>query len=415
MRDREMPIFLPRNYIVWGFLIWLIYRSYKKPEPEMISVIYFVVVCFILCEIYMTYIKSKIKILTSKLPERVNKEEKVTLRLTVYNHSFLPVPYVYIFLKDSYHIVSEQYKCLCVSLPPHGHKEFVFHLKAENSGKEVIGIDRVVVNDFLELARRKLKYQYLQEVTILPQPIILKGVEYLLHRMAISKNDNDEAKQMMITEDGEVSYELKPYVEGQSQRLIHWKLVAQRDIYMIREREQTIKLRKKRVVVVDPIITLEKEKVDGLSKYLPVGKAHKRWEIGRRKAKLRDKLVNGTTSYLLEVLKLGESILLFYHDEEGWQQVKLEVKQDLEKINEKLSGCMLEGRTSTVSRLPQLPTKGYSQKIVITSGADQRLRSMLEEMQDVKVLELQQRSMLDEETYGQYWYLTDDYQIVTNG
>lgn len=410
-----MPIFLPRSYIVWCFLAWIIYKVYKKPEPELIAVIYFVIICFILCELYMLFIKGQITIVPSKLPDQVNKDEKLTLKLTVYNRSFLPAPYIYIFLKDSYHIVPEQYKCLCVTLPPHGQKEFTFELIAKQSGKEVVGIEKIIINDLFELVRRKVNYHFLQQVTVLPQPVTLKGIGALLASSALDKNENDDIRQTAFVEDGEVSYELKPYVEGQSQRLIHWKLVAQRDIYMVREREQLIKLKRERIVVVDPVVQLEKD-ISSVHKIpFEFNGARKRWQMGRDKAKLTDKLVNGTTSYLLEVLKQGESILLFYYDEEQWQQIRLEVIQDLEKISEKISGCMLQGKTVPEVRLPQIPAKGYCQSILITAGMDRRLRRIIEEEGNIKVLELQKRSMLDEQGYGQYWYLSDDYQIVTNG
>ena len=415
MGNKERPIRLPRNYIVLWFMLWLIYKTYSKPEPEYISVIYFVIIMFILCECYITYIKSKVHFVVTSLPDHVNKGEKITFKVTVINHSFLPAPYMYIFLKESYLITPEKIRCLCVSLPPHGQKDFTFQLEAVYSGKEAIGIDKVIMTDFLELARRKLNYSWLQEVIILPQPMKMKEANYLLNAYNVSKEDQMDAKQVVQMEEGEISYELKPYIEGQSQRLMHWKLVAQRDIYMVREREQMLKLRRQRLVVIDPSIKLEETKVQGLERLLFWRREQRRHAEGKHKAQVIDKLVNGSTSYLLEILQLGESILLFYYEKGRWQWVKLVVRQDLEKISDKLSGCVLDKGEEMQVRWPQVPTKGYAQRILISASVDTSLREAIEEEKGLKVLELQKRSVLYEQEWNKYWYLTDDYQIVRNG
>ena len=415
MGNRERPIRLPRNYIVLWFMLWLLYKTYRKPEPELISVVYFVIIMFLLCECYITYIKTKVHLVATSLPEHVNKGEKVTFKVTVINHSFLPAPFMYIFLKESYHIKPEKIRCLCVSLPPHGQKDFTFQLEAIYSGKEEIGIDKVIITDFLELARRKLNYSWLQEIIILPQPFKMKEANYLLDACTMTKDEQLDAKRTALMEEGEISYELKPYVEGQSQRLIHWKLVAQRDIYMVREREQVLKLRKERLVVIDPSVKVEEVKVEGLERLMFWRHEQRRHIEGKQKAQVIDKLVNGSTSYLLEILRLGESILLFYYDKGKWQQVRLVVRQDLEKISDKLSGCIVDKGEKMQVRWPQVPTKGYAQRILISASVDASLREAIEEETGLKVLELQKRSVLHEQEWNKYWYLTDDYQIVRNG
>ena len=224
-----------------------------------------------------------------------------------------------------------------MTLPPHSHKEYTFTFEVTYSGVERVGIEKIIMNDFMELVRRKLDFSWQQQVIILPQPKAFKGADYLLHYISNNQDEEVDAKQSALMEEGEVSYELKPYIEGQSQRLVHWKLVAQRDIYMVREREQIVKLSRERLVIIDPLVTLNEEKLTGMSRWMRSKRINFYKSQHKRKAKIVDKLVNGTISYLLQVLKMEESIALMYYGDSEWQTVQLKTLQDLEGISDKIS------------------------------------------------------------------------------
>lgn len=418
MKVKETPIILPRNYIVWLFFIWLLFKTYRTPEPEYITVLFFVLVAFILCEVYITIIKNSIHIQVLPISKQFNKEEQATLKLIVSNVSFLPVPYVYIFLKESYHVEAEQIKCLCVTLPAQSRKEYTFHLQALNSGKEEIGISKVIVSDYMELVQRRLKFTWKQEVVVLPQPKKLTGSRYILGYAPTQNNEKIDANQSVITEAGEVSYELQPYLEGESQRLMHWKLVAQRDIYMVRQREEIIKLKKQRLVIVDPVIGDALSMTVRLSGFKALSKRSRirfRWAKGKKQAQIKDKMINGITSYLLDILNAQEAILFLYYENGRWHQCLLVTVQDLEQFSIQISRSILDSEDKPKIRIPEIPDGNYSQKILITAKADTALGAAAEDISGIHILEIADRSVHTLGSYATAWYLTDDYQIVRNG
>lgn len=412
MNRQEMPIRLHRNSsLVAFFVIGITLRIYQKPTPELIAVLYFTGIAYLLCQLYLSYIKKKIQIVVHPLPHYLNKTERWTLEINLSNIGFLPVPYLYIFLKESYHVVPEQIKALCVTLPPHSQKKFTFEMRAKESGEEIIGIEKVILLDFFEVAQRKLPFSHLQPITVLPQPFVLKGVEYLMGQSYNSKKNQKPVAHFLKSQEGEVSYELKPYIEGESQRLMHWKLVAQRDIYMIREREILLHEKKVHLVILDPVICMPSHPLSFYQRFNPLQRVRLKWQEEREKAFFKDKLINSTISYLIEILKNEESISFHYYKENQWQQVSIENKQQLVALGKALSkGVTTEDNLRV--RWPENLEGTYTQQLLITIGGRRRTSSDLLQNQGLNILEVQRRSMNIEDVEEQYWYITSTHQIV---
>lgn len=425
---KERPVVVPRNILLHVVAIGIIVKLYDKPHPTLMKTLYLIGIVFVLGEVYMSIIKRRLKIEVGSLPSVVHKGEIIHLQITVRNTSFLPLPYVYLFFKESYYLVPKAIRCLCVTLAPRSKKTFSIPYEALNSGGDDIGIERIVLVDYFEFARRKYRFSWSQEVAILSQVKPLKEIAHLAAYVPRKESDELDERPLQLEDEGELSYELAPYQEGQSERLIHWKMVAQRDIYMVREREDNIRLRKEHLVMMDPVFIQKKAKKMHFKRFFRTHRLRKRWAKEREKACYRDKVITACISYLYSLLSQEINVVWMGYHEGKWEQRVLTRPSDLEQIEEMLCKSYFVPTLDMSQRWPQFEMNQYIEKTILTAHLDATLKQYIKQDALFKAIWIQDdadkkrnskrkkkkrdKKHLEKRPEGKQVYNTKDYEFV---
>ena len=388
---KERPIVLPINILLPLMVVGLIVGLYILPHNTMMRILYMALTAIVLDEVYMLIIKRRLVFNVSLAKQEITKGEKVELSVTVQNKSFLPSPYIYIFLKTSYVLTSGKTKCYCVMLPSHGEKQLVIPYEGALSGKAEVGIEKIVLVDYFEMIRKKLKFTWQEERMILPQPVLMKEYGSSISFLPNQKQENQDLKRGKV---GEVGYELAPYQEGQSERLIHWKLVAQRDIYMVREREAYKSEQEKRIVIINPIVKKEFIKRKLNQRFLSVRRYRFQLAQQLKQAKQEDYQITACLSYLNEVIKRREQVELYLFLDGNWKCYRIGSLGELETVKVKLIEAFMEEsrfKTLLAQRWPEFEQADGKQQMLITTYLDGEVIDYLQLNQSLKVLVLQER------------------------
>lgn len=379
MRKKEKPVVVRRNILLYVVAIGIMVKLYDKPHPTLMKVLYLIGIVFILGELYLSVIKRRLKIEIEPLPKVLHKGEITHLQITVRNASFLPLPYVYLLFKESYYLVPKEMRCLCFTLAPKSKKTFSISYEALNSGIDHIGIERSILVDYFEFARRKYKFSWEQEMVILSQVKPLKEITNLVQYVPQKESKALEEKPLQLEDEGEISYELAPYQEGQPERRIHWKLVAQRDIYMVREREDDIKLKKEHLVMIDPVFQRKKTRRMYFKRFFRAHRLRKRWDKERENACYMDKVITSCMSYLYSLIREEMSVIWIGYNEGEWEQRLLTRSSDLEQIEEMLCKSYFVLRLDEAQRWPQFELNQYVEKTLLTTNLDVTVKQYIKQ------------------------------------
>ena len=219
----------------------------------------------------------------------------------------------------------------------------------------------------------------------------LGKIENLIN--CVKVKEDAEEQLAVISSEGEVCHELAPYVEGDSLKLMHWKLLARREIYMVRQREDHAVVKKEYLFILDPIYQ-EQE--------------------GENRAKLIDKLLVACVSLAYAFLKQGEKVTLVYKKEAVWQQLTLSevvaVEQLATVLSEYTGDMMQEGEERwPYSYLSQHYSEGVS-KILLTTHLNKHLSEVLEEEKFLNVLEMKRGPWAGESLISA-WYLSEAFEV----
>lgn len=386
-REKNKPVVVSRSILLPATAIGLVIKLYDTPHPTLMRALYLVGCALILEEIYMSVIKRYIKVTVAPLVGEICKGREVELKLTIQNTSFLPLPYTYIFLKESYYLVPKKTQCLCITLPRRSERTYKIKYEAKYSGVDKIGIKELVLMDYFEVSKRKIRKSYLQDITILPQLTVPNELKMDMTLIENQKEPLEVALQHTKNQ-GEVSYELASYQEGESERLIHWKLVAQRDIYMVRERETLMKLKQQCLVVIDPLVGRKAQKIVVWKKLFPTLKVRARWEMEEKKAQEMDAIITSCMSYLYSLLNQEKTIKLVCYKEGEWIEIDAHRKNELEYIAKILCKESFKNEIDHQKRYPKIRVGNYSDKVLLTAHMDSELEELIEENPDFQIVDI---------------------------
>lgn len=390
----EKRVVLP-NFLFILCLVYLILQLYRQNNATYMKGLYLLVLALALGQIHVTLAKRKltVEIKETKLGN-ISKKEGTKLTLCLINHSFLQSPYIHIFLKPSYHATSKVFTQLCVTLPPHAHKEIELDYEGCYAGYEQLEIEKIILQDYFQIATRRVKQNLKASIAVLPEVTKLSRFNYLFRNMQAQKEGSQTTS--IISQEGDINSELKPYIQGDSLKLVHWKLAARKDIYMVRQREEQIGVKQSCVMVLDPICKELDE---------------------NKRAQLIDKTLVACISCIYEFLREERKVCLVYLKENTWDRLELTSVSQLELAAQAIGkGIMTQDQQlNGLERWPKAYLKHInkekSSKLLITSALTTQLVNDIEEEKGLNVLEMEQ-GFLGREIYGQSWYLSSQYEVM---
>ncbi len=376
-------------------LLFLILALYLRTDPTYMKVLYAFLIAVFIAYLHVYLLSGQIEVgIIGEEAVQISKGESVELTLVIKNNCFLQSPYIHIFLKPTYHVVSKQYQSLCITLPPFSKKEIKIAYEGKYSGKDILEIEEVILQDFFQLAKKRHTSFGKKEVAVLPQIIELTKVNYLFSALSIDTDSTMSLPKPSKT--AELSYELKPYKEGDSLKLLHWKIAARRDIYMVRQREEQVSVKEEYLMVLDPICAEKNEEMA---------------------ARLIDKTLVMCISLVAFFLERDIEVTLVYDKEGHWQYITLTHNAHLGQLASILAQYGITTDANLEERLPYNYLRGIhkkeASKLVVTPAVNRSLLNHLDGEKNMNVLAMLRTVYLGE-CFGYGWYVTDEFEVVRN-
>ena len=172
------------------------------------------------------------------IPAYGEKEERLTGNIYVHNASWLPMLSGRVFLRVKKTITGETEE-FSMEIKAGARKDgkVTFLIDADYMGFLEISILRVEIYSFFGCMKKVTRSNLVKEVMILPQTTEL---HFPVENSGIACSFFDEAEGGRKGNGPGEYFGIRPYVDGDSMKQIHWKLTGKTDEYMVKEIEVPI-------------------------------------------------------------------------------------------------------------------------------------------------------------------------------
>ena len=341
----------PINAIMFICYLLMSVYAYTHTNRVLNSVFITVTIMQIVDGLYFYFFYKRLSI-HFYLDEVVEKNEQFIFELKLINQSFLPLPYIEIVPEEGERCELLETGDVVFLLLGKEQVVHPFVYEAKLSGLEEIGINKVVLKSFFFFFRVEIEVYEKVSVKVLPEVrsiANMQGFDDFLARRIVSEGGYAFHKTLVI-EDNEIGYELDSYVEGDSQRLIHWKLAAYKDELLVRQREKNGQKQKNIFLILNPFLDNEEENM----------------------IRRQDKLITTFVSLAGYYLEKNREIDVAYYKDDTWNVVQVRNKIQLRGLQENLGDyrCLLPGdikqQIHTVKKFIKLVSKRNGMKIIVT-------------------------------------------------
>lgn len=169
------------------------------------------------------------------IPAYANKEEKITGSLYVSSDGRLPVLSGKVFIQIKKVISGEKEKfSMDIKLPVKKDGKAIFSVDSDYMGFLEITILRVELYGFFGCMKKVMNSNMVKEVMILPQT---QELHFPIQNWGIACSFFDETESGRKGKGTGEYFGIRPYVDGDSMKQIHWKLTGKTDEYMVKEIE----------------------------------------------------------------------------------------------------------------------------------------------------------------------------------
>lgn len=390
------------NGICLGILVTLATLAYMKPG-RIINEIFLLVSLSLLIDTIYFFIISRYITIAATDEIVAEKGEQIEVKFIVNNTAYLPSPFIYIQSKESIRLElkGERYLGILLGAEEQMNQSIIY--EAQFSGIEKVGFQQIVIKSFMGMIKKKIEVAESVTVRILPEIRELGHIKYFCDFLKGMNSKGQGGREDQALLGSEIGYELRPYVEGDSQKLIHWKLAAYKDEYFVRELEGEQIYRNKLVFILNPFMD----------------------EVNRQgEIRKQDKMVTTYISLIAYYLNRGEKIKAVYYKENEWKSMELGLPSQLRQLQENLcdySGIALE---DTVEKKKIIRAVLHHTKVkqgirILVSGCwkqeieDYLLNSGVS-TQNLSVVWWE--SQFPESQLGQsafsFWHMTDEYELI---
>lgn len=396
MKQEKNNIFARISKIRFGILGILGVGAYIFPERLIVSIFLVGILMSVVDGLHYLVALRGISVAIHS-EKYIKKNDIFYLRIEVTNKHFMPSPFMILQIKESSRVVPVKIRECIMLLGPREYFNEKIALKAQLSGTEKLPIEGVMSRSFLGFYKKLYPLKCAIQVNILPEVVSIENsrcfFELLRKKEEIHHTKQRRRKNIGCSEEEEVGYELKPYREGDNQRLIHWKLVAQKDMYLVRQREKHLAYKPHLFFLLYPLHPSHQEQ-----------------------EKLQDKTVITVVSMISACLHKGYTVkVLFYHHQ--WQCIQYEEIRQIGELQKILSEySYIEKEEEETIEWQQLirQLKGETGQIVmITACKDERVQEILRQKSAEQVLTLIVTShhKTTFEKYVDEWEVQDNYRL----
>lgn len=308
---------LPINGFMFSAFIAIGMIAYMKPGRFINELFMLVSIILLFDGTYFFLVTSHLKVKINS-PRMVEKNERFFLKVYITNKAYLPSSYVYIKARDGVRVALEKKQIIGVMPRARECIEQEIYYKAQLCGQEEVMLEEVSMRSFIGFFRKTNTLNLCTTIQVLPE---IRHLEYMQHFDTFLALINTSGGKQSEQEDSEsigdeVGYELRPYMDGDSQRLIHWKIAAFKDEYLVREREGSKEQKGELFFILSPFVC---------------------WESSEEEAVLQDKMLTTFVSLVAHYLNQGQKVRVAYYKDKAWQYKKIRDVRYIHILQEILS------------------------------------------------------------------------------
>ena len=393
----------PLNILVWLCYIFVGIDAYVSLNRVIGDIFILLTIIIVIDGIYFVLVNNQIRI-NLETDEVFQKDEEFNLKVRVINQSYFPMPYLYIIPKSSTRadLIENTYIGLLL-----GSKEQVEHsilYKAKLCGLEELSLEKINLRSFFSFFQKDIVIKENVKIKILPKirPIqYIENFDSLLGELTLSIGAGKKIDQeCMAVGNDEIGYELRPYVPGDSQKLIHWKIAAYKNELLVRQRHVSNEQKGELIFILNPFIRDDK-----------------------KRAIDEDKLLTSLISLVSYYVQCEQRVCVAYYKNKIWRYMKLTSVIHLQQLQEELAEYSFCGDEEIASlkkiiKSPQTnPEHNNGIKIIVSnywiSEIEQYTLSK-EQMSPIPYVWTgnQLPEVIDDSSKLLMWQITDDYNIA---
>lgn len=339
--------------------------AYTRPDHITIDVFCLLLITTLLDTLHFFFMGRKIEISIAPAPNQIQKRKQLEVGIQIKNNSFCPVPHLYLAPLDGSRLSLKNKQNYCLFLGGLSVKEMILIYEAKFSGKQIVGLKHIFLKDYLGLYRRELILPRCPKIKVLPDVREdMETDEFVGQGTEEGYKRGESRKQLME----EIAEDLGPYKEGDSLRLIHWKLFAQKDQLLVRQREAKVQKGKTILLILNPI----RSSRESAARY-----------------ELQDKSVTTSLSLSNQLMNSGYQVNFMYYQRGKWIKVSLKSARELQYLREKLASY--ETIASAKDKVYKGVLKDFlkdiqmqrSTKLVVTESIDENFIDNLKQEQSI--------------------------------
>ena len=299
-----------------GLIIVLGMISYINPTNVIINIFLLAICMGVLDGCYFFIVGKKLRLHIYAIPP-VQKYQELVLEVEIRNTSAIPFLYFYILPKNGERIKLTEKNNMALMIGRKQTVSYQMKYQAKYSGQDFIGVEWGIMKSFLGIFKKEIHLESYVRVRVLPEIRYLEEGDNLVEQfMAMQMMGCEEQLKGQGLNGAEIGYELRPYREGDSQKLIHWKLAAVKNQYLVRQREEG-KVQKEDLCLM--LLPFEE--------YLP----------RQEKIQLQDKTVTTTIALAMHFLRQGQVVRIVYYMDKDWKEQTLSQMSEINKLQDLLS------------------------------------------------------------------------------
>lgn len=389
----------PINTLVIACYFLLIMYAYIRTDRIINNIVVLMTLMILIDGIYFFVMIPRIKI-ELKVDHMVEKNDSFHLQISLKNHAPLPVAYTYLIPKEGKKSTLKETNSIGTMLQGNEYVSHMILYNANLSGLEEVGLEKIIYKSFFSFFKKEVEIREGVKVKILPNVIPLremKGFTEFINKIAPQSSKQVEASITMEGEE-EVGYDLRPYLVGDSQRLIHWKIAAYKGELLVRQREKNNDRRKELFFILNPFLSVQEDE----------------------RLIVQDKVLTTFVSLVGYYLNQGEKVRIAYYQSKIWQYTKIQDSFELKQLQEVLGAYDFLNVEETISQrsilksIIHIAKKKAGIKVIVSNYWTHEMEEYILNRKQIKIMPYiwtgsQMPSTLPQESHIPMWHMTDEY------
>ena len=401
MKKSKIKKILPVNPFLFISYCVLAFYAYANTNRRINNLFMLLTILIVMDGIYFFICIRQIEIKLT-LDEMTQKSQLFGLNVQVRNKGILPITYMEVVPREGHRAHLEEEKHIVMMLRGRQQISQVIMYRADLCGLEEIGPYNGIYKSPFSFFRKEVFLEEKMKIKILPEIRQIENVQFFTQFIGEYQTEDGQAyKDYLKSHEEEIGYDLKPYVEGDSQRLIHWKIAAYKGELLVRQREHESEKRNDIFFILAPF--LSEEYGDEIVQ--------------------QDKLLTTFVSIVSYYFEKIQKVRVAFFKDKSWHYVKIKNTGQLRAMQESLGSYesllveQVANQRSIIRSVIEVAEKKEGIKIIVSGYWTQEIENyILNKGTDNNLPYLwtgdnESKEKLSTSVFP-IWHMTDQYQLV---